>query len=326
MMNEFIKRIFNVKSKGFEKLAIDVFRFQYQQNLLYKSYVDALKVNADKATSTHQIPFLPISFFKSHSIKTTSFDAEIIFESSGTTQTINSKHHVKDLGLYQESFIKGFEKFYGRIEDWCIVGLLPSYLERKNSSLIAMVAELIKISGHPLSAFYLYEYEKLNSVLHQLENQNQKTLLIGVTFALLDFAEEFPQRLKNTIVMETGGMKGRRKELTRQETHEILKNQLGVDVIHSEYGMTELLSQAYSKGEGRFESVPWMKMLVRNEDDPFDVKESGSGIINIIDLANIYSCSFIATDDAGKVYDNGEFEIAGRVDNSDMRGCSLLVV
>ena len=326
MMNEFIKRIFNVNSKGFEELAIDVFRFQYQQNLLYKSYVDAFKVNADKVTSTHQIPFLPISFFKSHSIKTTSFDAEIIFESSGTTQTINSKHHVKDLSLYQESFIKGFEKFYGRIEDWCIVGLLPSYLERKNSSLIAMVDELIKISGHPLSAFYLYEHEKLNNVLHEIENQNQKTLLIGVTFALLDFAEEFHQHLKNTIVMETGGMKGRRKELTRQETHEILKNQLGVDVIHSEYGMTELLSQGYSKGEGRFESVPWMKTLVRNEDDPVDVKESGSGIINIIDLANIYSCSFIATDDAGKVYDNGEFEIAGRVDNSDMRGCSLLVI
>jgi len=326
MMDEFIKRIFNANSESFEQLAIEVFRFQYQQNLLYKLYVDALKINADKIETACQIPFLPISLFKSHSIKTTSFDAEIIFESSGTTQTINSKHHVKDFSLYAESFIKGFEKFYGPIKDWCIVGLLPSYLEIKNSSLIAMVDALIKISGHPLSAFYLYEHEKLNEVLHELESQNQNSLLIGVTFALLDFAEEFPQRLKHTTVMETGGMKGRRRELTRQETHEILKKQLGVEVIHSEYGMTELLSQAYSKGDGIFRSVPWMKMLVRNEEDPFDVYETGNGIINIIDLANIYSCSFIATDDAGKIYDNGEFEIAGRVDNSDMRGCSLLVI
>jgi len=326
MMNEFRNRIFGLRQQNFEHLALDVFRFQYQQNPLYRSYVDALKVNVDKVVSIQQIPFLPISFFKSHSVKTTLFDAEIIFESSGTTQTINSKHHVKDFNLYKESFIKGFERFYGSIKDFCIVGLLPSYLERKNSSLIAMVDEFIKISGHPLSAFYLYEHAKLNDVLHVLENQNQKTLLIGVTFALLDFAEEFPQQLKHTIVMETGGMKGRRKELTRQETHGILKNQLGINVIHSEYGMTELLSQAYSKGEGRFDSVPWMKILVRNEDDPFDVRETGTGIINIIDLANIYSCSFIATDDAGNVYDNGEFEIVGRVDNSDMRGCSLLVI
>ncbi|HLK27443.1 MAG TPA: hypothetical protein VKT28_02595 [Puia sp.] len=326
MTTQLRNEIFKVSGEDFEQLAIDVFHSQYQHNLLYKSYVNALKINIENINSIARIPFLPISFFKTHDIKTGSFDAEIIFESSGTTQTINSRHYVKNISLYRESFIKGFEKFYGPINDWCIIGLLPSYLERKNSSLIMMVDELIKISNHPQSGFYLYEHDKLNEVLHQLENKKQKALLMGVTFALLDFAENFPQQLKHTIVMETGGMKGRRKELTRKETHEFLKNRLGINVVHSEYGMTELLSQAYSKGEGRFESVPWMKTLVRNEDDPFDVKENGSGIINIIDLANIYSCSFIATEDVGNIFEDGSLEIAGRVDNSDIRGCSLLVV
>jgi len=322
----FSDKIFNVSKNGFEHLALEIFHFQYQQNELYKLYVDALKVNVQKIRTINQIPFLPISFFKTHEIKTSSFDAEIIFESSGTTQTINSKHHVKNGSFYKQSFIKGFEKFYGKIENWCIIGLLPSYLERKNSSLIAMVDELIKLSNHPKSGFYLYEHERLYETLKQLENEGQQTMLIGVTFALLDFAEKYQLQLKNTIAMETGGMKGRREELTRLETHDFLKKRLGVNVIHSEYGMTELLSQAYSKGDGKFECVPWMKTLVRNEDDPFDVREQGSGIINIIDLANIYSCSFIATDDVGNIFDDGTFEISGRLDNSDLRGCSLLVV
>jgi len=326
MRKDFSHSIFSVRENGFEQFALEVFGFQYQHNILYKSYVDALHVNIHQVKSLKEIPFLPISFFKTHTIKTTSFESEVIFESSGTTQTVNSRHHVKDRSLYKESFTMGFEKFYGSIKNWCIIGLLPSYLERNNSSLIAMVDELIKLSGHPQSGFCLYDHEKLNGTLQQLENEGQESILIGVTFALIDFAEKYALQLKNTVVMETGGMKGRRKELTRQESHEFLKKRLGIDVVHSEYGMTELLSQAYSKGGGRFECVPWMKVLVRNEDDPLDVQDTGSGIINVIDLANIYSCSFIATDDVGNIGRTGFFEISGRVDNSDLRGCSLLVV
>jgi hypothetical protein len=254
------------------------------------------------------------------------FMPKAVFESSGTTQTINSRHYVKDISLYHKSFMKGFEQFYGNINEWCIIGLLPSYVERSNSSLVVMVDELIKKSGHQQSGFYLYEYEKLHEVLMRLEQLQQKTLLIGVTFALLDFAEKFPMKLVHTIVMETGGMKGRRKEMTREELHLFLEKQLGLQTIHSEYGMTELLSQAYSKGNGLFEPVHWMKVLIRNEDDPFDVQQHGAGIINVIDLANIYSCAFIATDDVGKVFENRTFEISGRIDNSDIRGCSLLVM
>jgi hypothetical protein len=325
-MTELKNEIFKISEQSFEQLAIKIFHFQYQFNSLYHSYVDALKTDINKVFSIREIPFLPIGFFKSHDVKTTSFDATLVFESSGTTQTINSRHYVKEAALYKESFLKGFEIFYGPVNEWCIIGLLPSYLERKNSSLIMMVDELVKISGHSESGFYLYDHERLSDILHEVESRKQRTLLIGVTFALLDFAEQYPQQLKHTIVMETGGMKGRRKELTRNETHKFLKNLLGIDVVHSEYGMTELLSQAYSKGEGKFESVPWMKALVRNEDDPFDVNKKGTGIINIIDLANIYSCSFIATDDVGNVFDDSSFEVAGRVDNSDIRGCSLLAI
>ena len=322
----FPDKIFNVNDNTFSQLTIEIFHFQYQQNPLYKAFTDALHVNPDNVKNINQIPFLPISFFKTHTIKTTDFEPEAIFESSGTTQTINSRHLVKDISLYKKSFTIGFEKFYAEINDWCIIGLLPSYLERSNSSLIMMVDELIKKSDHVQSGFYLYEYGKLHDVLIQLEKQKQKTLLIGVTFALLDFAQQFEMKLAHTIIMETGGMKGRRKEMIRQELHEYLQQRLGITVIHSEYGMTELLSQAYSKGNGLFQPVPWMKILVRNEDDPFDVKTEGAGIINVIDLANIYSCPFIATDDVGKIFENGTFEISGRVDSSDIRGCSLLVV
>jgi acyl-protein synthetase LuxE len=322
----FPDNIFNVQEDGFTQLALDIFHFQYQHNSLYKSYTNALRINPAGIINITEIPFLPISFFKSHDIKTTDFEPGIIFESSGTTQTVNSRHYVKDVSLYHKSFMTGFEKFYGPVNEWCIIGLLPSYLERSNSSLIMMVDELIKKSSHSQSGFYLYEYEKLHEVLMQLEEKKQKTLLIGVTFALLDFAEKYEMKLQHTVVMETGGMKGRRKEITRQELHGFLQKRLGLPVIHSEYGMTELLSQAYSKGNGIFEPVPWMKVLVRKEDDPFDVKTNGAGIINVIDLANMYSCPFIATDDVGKIFENGTFEISGRVDSSDIRGCSLLVV
>jgi hypothetical protein len=320
-----VKNIFNNEQDFIEK-ALLIFRYQYENNTVYRSWNDILNVDIASVSSLNKIPFLPISFFKTHKVICGEFEPQIVFESSGTTQSVNSKHYIKDASLYTTSFLKGFEKFYGNPKDWCVLGLLPSYLERKNSSLVFMVDELIKQSDNVNSDFYLYEFEKLQKVLKQLEEQQQKTLLIGVTFALLDFCDQFPIELKNTIVMETGGMKGRRKEMTRDEVHEILCQNFGVDEIHSEYGTTELLSQAYSKGKGKFYCPSWMKVLVRDEEDPLVVKESGRGVLNVIDLANIYSCSFIATDDVGSVHEDGSFEVHGRIDNSDMRGCSLLVV
>jgi phenylacetate-coenzyme A ligase PaaK-like adenylate-forming protein len=325
MQDQWNHKVFNVQEESFEALALDIFRFQYQNNPIYPAYVQALGVNPTSVDSLEQIPFLPIRFFKSHTVKTTSFEQQTIFESSGTTGSINSRHFIKDLALYEESFSKGFELFYGPANDWCIIGLLPSYLERSNSSLVYMTNSLIKQSQHPQSGFYLNEYDKLFILLNKLEKEGQKTLLIGVSFALLDLAEKFTLQLQNIIVMETGGMKGRRQEMIREELHSYLKGRLGINAIHSEYGMTELLSQAYSKGEGVFNCPPWMKILVRDDEDPLLIKKSGSGAINIIDLANIYSCSFIATDDVGKVNIDGSFQIAGRMDGSDLRGCSLMV-
>lgn len=327
------KKIFAASARDFNALAIELFRYQYEYNPVYRQYCDLQKTDADKIEFTQQIPFLPISFFKTHEIKTGEFEPEAIFESSGTTQTGNSRHLVKDVSVYHKSFMSCFEKFYGSTGSKCILGLLPSYLEREHSSLVMMVDELIKSSNNELSGFYLYDHEKLQRTIMHNEILKKPTLLIGVTWALLDFAEQFPMQLRNTIVMETGGMKGRRKEITRQEVHAILQKQLGLSLIHSEYGMTELLSQAYSKGDGIFHSPPWMKILLRDEDDPlhvFEVKEEdgkpANGVINIIDLANINSCSFIATDDAGRLHSNGSFEVLGRVDNSDVRGCSLMVI
>jgi hypothetical protein len=264
-------------------------------------------------------------------VKTTEFEPEIVFESSGTTKTANSYHYVKNLELYKKCFTQCFELFYGPENEWCILALLPSYLERKNSSLVTMTEALIKRSGHSLSGFYLNEHEKLYQTLLHNEILQQPTLLIGVSFALLDFVDRYNMRLSNTVIMETGGMKGRREEITREELHEALQKKLGVRQIHSEYGMTEILSQAYSRGNGIFKCPPWMKVLIRSEDDPFSIhtaalstKKTETGIINIIDLANIYSCAFIATDDVGKLYHNGSFEVLGRCDLSDIRGCSLL--
>jgi hypothetical protein len=320
---------FNIYS--FERQALETFHFQLKENDLYRQYISLVRKEASDISKIYEIPFLPIRFFKSHEIKTTIFEAKRIFESSGTTKTGNSRHFVKDEDIYRESFTRAFKLFYGDPEDWCILALLPSYLERNNSSLVMMADELIKLSGHPESGFYLDQFFLLKAKLEKLEKAGQKTLLLGVTFALLDFFEAYPMQLKNTVIMETGGMKGRKEELTRNEVHRLIKSGSGVNEVHSEYGMTELLSQAYSAGEGIFRCPPWMKIVLRAEDDPFGLTDANGdplkeGLINVIDLANRYSCSFIATDDMGRLYEDGSFEVIGRVDNSDIRGCSLMVV
>lgn len=332
MKSEWNDKIFNIKDKDRESLALEIFRFQYAHTPVYRAYVDALKVDPDEVDSISRIPFLPIRFFKSHEVKAGNFEPELIFESSGTTGSVNSRHFVKSAKIYQESFTRGFEMFYGSAADWCVIGLLPSYLERQHSSLVYMVNDLISQSGHASSGFYLNEYDRLAEVLNRLEEEGRKTLLIGVTFGLLDFAETraLPV-LHHTTVMETGGMKGRRKEMVRQEVHDILSAAFKLRSIHSEYGMTELLSQAYSGGDGIFRCPPWMEIRIRDEADPLSVygpPDSGtqSGAVNVIDLANIYSCSFIATDDAARLHPDGSFEILGRLDNSDIRGCSLMAV
>ena len=294
-----------------------IFNWQAAHNPIYKQWVALNKSSA--------IPFLPISFFKTQDV----FIGEKpinLFESSGTTQDVKSHHWVQDLSLYEASFLKGFKLFYGNPSDYCIIGLLPSYLERKHSSLVYMVDKLIKASGHAQSGFYLDDFIKLNEVLQDLEKQKQKVWFIGVSFALTDFAVAFPQQLNSTIVLETGGMKGRKEELTRNELHQLLSKYLGLQTIHSEYGMTELLSQAYAIKEGVFKCPPWMKVMVAEEEDPTAIKEIGKGVLHIIDLANIYSCSFIATEDIGEVFEDGSFTVLGRLDASARRGCSLLVV
>lgn len=327
MICEFDDKIFNITALDFNEMALELFRFQYRHNELYRRYSDTIHTNPANVKLVEQIPFLPISFFKTHQVTTGVFEPEVVFESSGTTQTTNSRHLVKKLDIYQQSFRQAFERFYGPVKDWCVLALLPAYLERQHSSLVLMADDLIKQSAHPDSGFYLYNFGQLAEKLRTLEAAGQKTLLLGVTFALLDFAESFPLPLRNTVIMETGGMKGRKKEMIREEVHEILTQAFGVEQIHSEYGMTELLSQAYSKGKGLFQCPPWMKILLREEDDPLQVQEGQSrGVINVIDLANIYSCSFLATDDAGRLYPDGSFEVLGRVDNSDIRGCSLMAV
>lgn len=326
MIPSFVNNLFEVNAAGFNEAALAVCRFQYKENDVYNSFCKALKSDVEQLSTYQQIPFLPVSFFKTHKVVSTVFRPEAIFESSGTSQTIQSKHYVKNLNLYEASFFKTFELNYGKPDNWCILGLLPSYLERSHSSLVYMVKRLMDESQHPNNGFYLNEFDKLAETLTLLETNGQQTLLIGVTFGLLDFAENFQRQCYNTTIIETGGMKGRREELTREEVHQLLKRSFGVQTVHSEYGMTELLSQAYSKGNGLFHCPPWMKVLVREEDDPLLLKESGKGAINIIDLANIYSCCFIATDDIGEVFEDGSFRIIGRMDNSDIRGCSLLAL
>ncbi len=316
-------------NEDFSALALAIFRRQAVQNPVYAAYLHHLKVDETKFKAIREIPFLPISFFKSHVLKSGEFAESFIFESSGTTGSINSKHYIKSLSGYLTNAENNFREAYGDPSDYCFLALLPSYLERGNSSLVAMADHFIKLSQHPLGGFFLYDKERLHSVLLELENQGQAVVLLGVTYALIDFAEEYSMKLQHTIVMETGGMKGRKKELTRAELHDFLKTNLGVDSIHAEYGMTELQSQAYSKGEGIFRPSSTMKVLLRSTDDPFEVWESHenpgkTGAINVTDLANEDSIAFISTDDLGRFTGDGGFEILGRLDNADLRGCSLL--
>jgi phenylacetate-coenzyme A ligase PaaK-like adenylate-forming protein len=320
--------IFNISTEDeFNNLALKIFKHQFENNPVYRSFCDLLYKHPSDVRSINEIPFLPIQFFKSHNVLSNINTVEKTFSSSGTTGSITSKHHVTDLNIYKESFTKGFECFYGSIEDYVILALLPSYLEREGSSLIYMVEDFIKTSKHPESGFYLNNLSELNETLTALDKKGKKILLIGVSFALLDLVESYQFQLKNTVIMETGGMKGRRKELVRDELHTILKQGFGVNTIHSEYGMTELLSQAYSKGNGVFECPKWMKILTRDTEDALTIlPQQQNGGVNVIDLANVNSCSFIATQDLGKVYPNGTFEIIGRFDNSDIRGCNLMVL
>ena len=308
-------------------MALKVFRFQYENNLVYREFCDFLKTDVQKVKTIQQIPFLPIQFFKSHSVISDSNPIQTTFTSSGTTGMVTSKHLVTDVSIYEESYRKGFSQFYGNIEDYVVLALLPSYLEREGSSLIHMVDDLIQLSNHPESGFYLHNYDELIEKIIQLDQSGQNVILIGVTYALLDVIEKQSFQLENTIIMETGGMKGKRKEMIREELHQQLCNGFGVKSIHSEYGMTELLSQAYSLGEGIFECPSWMQISIRDTEDALSyVREGKTGGINVIDLANINSCSFIATQDLGKKYSNGSFEVLGRFDHSDIRGCNLMVV
>lgn len=317
--------IFNVNDKNFETTAIEIFQFQRDQNEVYRKYVASLPPAVAAANDLLSIPFLPVGFFKTHEVRSFSGPARQVFTSSGTTGMVTSAHYVKDVSLYETSFTRCFEKFYGDPGMYAFLGLLPSYLERQGSSLVYMVEKLIRLSGSSDSGFFLDATSRLREILKRREEQRLPTFLFGVTFALLDFAALQPMPLKHTIVMETGGMKGRRKELTREEVHSELKNAFRTAAVHSEYGMTELLSQAYSKGNGIFYCPPWMKVLVRDEDDPFRISYTGTGLLCIADLANLYSCSFIETADMGRVYGDGSFEVIGRIDNSDIRGCSLLI-
>lgn len=320
--------IFSISNqKQFEKIALKTFRYQYENNLVYQEFCDLLKTNVQQVKTLQQIPFLPIQFFKSHKVVSCNEAPQAIFTSSGTTGMITSKHLVTDVSLYEESYRKGFSQFYGNIENYVVLALLPSYLEREGSSLIYMVEDLIQLSNQPESGFYLNNHDELIEKLIELDSQGQNVILIGVTYALLDLIEKRKFQLQNTIIMETGGMKGKRKEMIREELHQQLCAGFGVSSIHSEYGMTELLSQAYSLGEGIFECPSWMQILIRDTEDALSYITNGkTGGINVIDLANRNSCSFIATQDLGKKYANGTFEVLGRFDNSDIRGCNLMVV
>lgn len=318
--------IFNIETDSeFQQLALTVFRFQYENVGVYRDFCDLLKIQVSEIKSIEDVPFLPIQFFKNRKIIAKNRTEETIFTSSGTTGSTTSKHYIAEVALYEKSFRYAFKRQYGNPSKYAILALLPSYLEREGASLIYMVERLIKDSGNPNSGFYLNDMDALISKLDTLEKSGQKTLLIGVSYALLDLIDKRKFQLKNTVVMETGGMKGRRKEMVKEELHEVLKSGFGVDAIHSEYGMTELLSQAYSRGNGIFFCPPWMRILTRDTEDALSYIYGKTGGINIIDLANCYSCSFLATQDLGKVFPDGRFEVLGRFDSSDIRGCNLMV-
>jgi len=322
-----IPQIFSISTKAqFNETALNIFRYQAENCLVYKEFISHLAVKPAEISQVNEIPYLPISFFKTHRVVSDNATEEIVFSSSGTTGMSQSKHFVTDVAVYEDSFNKAFQQFYGIAKDTCILALLPSYLERDGSSLIYMVDALLKQSEHPESGYFLHNHEDLYKRLQERQNSGQKTILIGVTYALLDFLDTYAINFPELIVMETGGMKGKRKEMVREELHDILKAGFGVNFIHSEYGMTELLSQAYSSGNGIFDCPPWMKVVLRDTNDPLTLLEKNqTGGINIIDLANINSCSFIATQDLGRVFPDGSFEVLGRFDNADIRGCNLLV-
>lgn len=327
-MNINTGQIFSISNEQeFNEVALSIFQHQAENCDIYSKYISHLRVNPIDIKNYLAIPFLPISFFKSHAVTSSNKPVEITFSSSGTTGQITSKHLVQDLSIYQDSYNKAFELFYGKADDYCILALLPSYLERDGSSLIYMVDDLLKQSTHQQSGYFLHNHEELFQTLQQLKSAGQKTLLIGVTYALLDFTEKYQIDFPELVVMETGGMKGKRKEMVRAELHQLLCSSFGVRFIHSEYGMTELLSQGYSNGSGIFECPPWMKILLRDTSDPLSILSTTytTGGINVIDLANINSCSFIATQDLGKLHGQNKFEIMGRFDNADIRGCNLLV-
>ncbi|THD69752.1 acyl transferase [Robertkochia marina] len=321
------QEIFGIKNnRDFEEACLQVFQQQYRENRVYRKFCDLLTRTPEEVSSVASIPFMPIEFFKQHRILCEGREVVQTFTSSGTTGSQTSKHHVPDLSIYEHSFRRGFEQFYGPVKDFVVLALLPSYLERTGSSLIYMVDDMIRESDHPESGFFLKEIDELAVLLKRLDQEKKKVLLIGVSFALLDLVERHRFQLKHTVVMETGGMKGRRKELIRAELHSILKEGFGVGQIHSEYGMTELLSQAYSRGDGIFNTPPWMRVLIRDMEDPFSyLEDNRTGGINVIDLANIHTCSFIATQDLGRRHAGG-FEVLGRFDNSDIRGCNLMVM
>lgn len=322
-----IDSIFSISgSEQFEKKALEIFRLQAKNCSPYAQFIKNLGISPEKIDSLDKVPYLPISFFKTHKIVSTTVDPVRIFTSSGTTGQQQSRHYVTDLSLYEKSFNLAFEQFYGNASEFCILALLPSYLEREGSSLIYMVDSLLSQSKHPGSGYFLHNHQELYEQLSALKNARQQTILIGVTYALLDFLEKYQLNFPELIIMETGGMKGKRKEMVREELHMVLKQGFGVPAIHSEYGMTELLSQAYSLGEGIFECPQWMKIVLRDTNDPLSlVHGNQTGGINVIDLANINSCAFIATQDLGRVYSDWTFEVLGRFDNADIRGCNLLV-
>ncbi|WP_167354713.1 LuxE/PaaK family acyltransferase [Pedobacter terrae] len=326
-MNLTANEIFSVKdSHAFNALALNIFKLQARNCNVYREYIFHLGVDADAVTEIAEIPFLPISFFKSHAVLSSNEPVEITFSSSGTTGMIQSSHHVTNVKLYEQSYLQAFAQFYGDVSEYCFLALLPSYQQRSGSSLIYMVNDLIEKSNHPQSGYFLYNYEDLLQTLLDLKSKKQKTVLIGVTYALLDFIEQYDINFPELIIMETGGMKGKRREMVREELHAQLTKGFGVKTIHSEYGMTELLSQAYSLGEGIFNCPSWMHILIRDTNDPLSLIETGrTGGINVIDLANINSCSFIATQDLGRINPNQSFEVLGRFDHADIRGCNLLV-
>jgi len=323
-MENLINKIMSINSESdFEKLSLKLFDFQIENNPIYAPYA-ALLLKGKAPNNIFEIPFLPISFFKTEQIICQGRPLEEVFLSSGTTGD-QSKHLVSDISLYRESYLKSFELFYGDITEYCILSLLPNYREREGSSLIYMVDDLISKSKHEQSGFYINDYERLSITLKKLEKEGQKTILFGISYALLDLAEQFPQKLEHTIIIETGGTKGE-KEMLKEELHQKLKTAFSLEVIHSEYGMSELLSQSYSNGNGIFKSPSWKKILIRDINDPLSIiGENKTGGINVIDLANVYSCPFIATQDLGKTFDNGTFTVLGRFDNSDLRGCNLLI-